>query len=146
MRIKGKLTAWNDDKGSGVASGPEGALYFTSDTHRGIVPPAARANNNTITDDHLPRIHLASQQVVASNSISTVMAINVHFSDVKKLAARTIASARSGKTRVTDASPRFSHQSAMIIREGNRHRYRNRPDEGNSLRRTSMSATAIAIE
>ena len=67
-------------------------------------------------------MYLAIQKVTAVNSISTVKAISTHFSDVKRLAERTIASARYGKARVTMARLRFSHQSAMTIRNGNRHR------------------------
>ena len=91
------------------------------------------------------RIALAIRQVTAASSISIVKAMNIHFSEVNKLAERTSASARSGKACVTMARHRFSHQSAMTIRKGNRHKYLNRLDGGNSLRRTSMSTTDNAI-
>lgn len=99
----------------------------------------------TLADTHLPRIALTTQQVTAVSSISIVKAMNIHFSEVNKLAERTSASARSGKARATMARHRFSHQSAMTIRKGNRHRYLNRLDGGSSLRSTSTSAADNAI-
>ena len=77
---------------------------------------------------------------------NTVNAIRLHFRDVQELAKLTIASARSGKMRVTQARLRFSHQSMTTIGKGNRLRYRNRLAGENTSRRSNMSATDNANE
>ena len=84
--------------------------------------------------------------ITAVNSISTVSTTRVHFSDVKKLAELTTQSTVSGKELVTKTRLRFSHQSMMMIRKGNRHKYRNRLAGGDSFCRTSMRATDKANE
>jgi len=65
---------------------------------------------------------------------------STHFSDVEKLANFTSASNLCGNARVITARLRFSTQSEITIKKGNRLRYRSLPAVICSFRNITTSA------